>query len=65
VRWIAPGIWFHLNGMLASGYCSAIGKPFASFVVLLAGALSHVIMIYIFVFVLDMGFDGVLLATSL
>ena len=65
VWYIAPMTLPYVQALTATSYAEAQNYPFANTFVLALATLLHVILISIFVSALDMGWNGVCLATSL
>jgi Na+-driven multidrug efflux pump len=65
VWYVAPSVLSHTQAVTAIGYAEAQKYTFSNLFVLFGATLIHIILTWTFVGVLDMGWNGVCLATSL
>ena len=65
VWYVAPGVYFFMHTMSAVGVANSMKYTSAGMIITGTASAIHILLIYVLVTVLDWGFDGVAIATSI
>ena len=65
IRFVCPGIFFYMHGVTQASAATAMKYTAGMLSMTAVASIVHLIMVIVFVNVYDLGFDGVIYATSI